>query len=273
MHPATRASARSGPARPRALLARQRSPACPPSLRSGFRSAPARPPPSGGLAEDPYRPVNATLDTAPRRWNIAGLLILDEPPSAMPTVTPCLPEPRLHNRARTGDRDPVQAKMHERIPLRAQTNPAPCLENEPERPPITATAPTISGRHEPTRASARSRRTSPQTGAAPRKNARTNSFPWDRTEPEPPTTTTASTRPDEPEPPPQPNTSDQTNPETQPISRTCHFGPLPSLRSGFGPRAAPAPPSRRLPQDRYRFVNAAFDTAGSPWPDARRIVL
>ena len=51
------------------------------------------------------------------------------------------------------------------------------------------------------------------------------------------------------------------------------FGPLPSLRSGFGPRAAPAPPSRRLPQDRYRFVNAAFDTAGSPWPDARRIVL
>ena len=91
MHPATRASARSGPARPRAFLERQRSPACPPSLRSGFRSVPVRPPPSGGLPEDPYRPVNATLDTGPRQWKIAGFLILGEPPSAMPTAA--LPSP------------------------------------------------------------------------------------------------------------------------------------------------------------------------------------
>ena len=120
-------------------------------------------------------------------------------------------------------------------------------------PAIAATAPTISARHEPIRASARSRRTNPPTGAAPRKNARTNSYSRAHPEPKPPTTATAPARPNKPEPPPQPNTSDQTNPETQPISRTCHFGPLPSLRSGFGPRAAPAPPSRRLPQDRYRL--------------------
>ena len=47
----------------------------------------------------------------------------------------------------------------------------------------------------------------------------------------------------------------------------------PSLRSGSGPAAAPGPPSRRLPQDRYRPVNAALDTEARTWRHARSMVL
>ena len=39
----------------------------------------------------------------------------------------------------------------------------------------------------------------------------------------------------------------------------------PSLRSGSRPRAAPAPPSGSVPEDRYHPVNAVFDQASGRW--------
>jgi hypothetical protein len=47
----------------------------------------------------------------------------------------------------------------------------------------------------------------------------------------------------------------------------------PSLRSGSRPAAAPGPPSGSLPEDRYHPVNAALDSAATPWQDARLLIL
>ena len=165
-------------------------------------------------------PAAATFhpDTAPRRWKIARLLILDEPSSAMPKVRPVFPSPRLHTMLEPETEIPCRRKCtneflcaHRRTQLPAsKTNPSarPLPQRHQRFPPGT-------DQSEPQpEAAERTRRPALHHAKC------TNEFlSTGQNEPKPPTTTTASTRPNEPEPPPQPNTSDQTNPETQPISR------------------------------------------------------
>ena len=93
------------------------------------------------------------------------------------------------------------------------------------------------------------------------------SLEHERTQPQPapadcetnPTATRASTATKWPQSSPEPKPSPNTLP--------------PSLRSGSRPAAVPAPPSRRLSQDRYRPVNAALDTVAGPWRHSRLMVL
>ena len=229
-------------------------PACPPSLRSGFRSAPARPPPSGGLPEDPYRPVNAALDTAPRRWNIARLLILGEPPSAMPTVRPVFPSPgsthpcsnrRPRSRAGENARTNSSARTDEpsSLPRKRTRAPAHCRNGTNDFRPAR-TNPSLSPKppNEPAR---------PALHHA--KNARTNSFPWDRPNP--------SRRPPRLPQPAQTNPGPRRNqpPATKRTQKPSRYQGL--VISALCPRCARASdPARHLPHhpdDCHKIVTAS----------------
>ena len=105
-------------------------PGRPPSLRSGSRLAAAPPPPSARLRQDPYHPVNAALDSAPRPWNVVRLLILARPHPPCPHSAPSPPIPPPRARPNPSPW-PAQPKLHERILRRHERTHHPPSRNEP----------------------------------------------------------------------------------------------------------------------------------------------
>lgn len=157
----------------------------------------------------------------------------------------CLTTPLPHARIQDGH-GPAMV-LHELPPATTRANP--------RRHAMPSRCDAFRSARPPTRMHARSR--------AARRRFRTIEFPGSTSEPTKPPRCPATVAPHATAAPR--NVANELPRGTREPSGTCP----PLLRSGSSPGAAPGPPSGRLPEDRYRPVNAALDIARGPWHGAR----